>query len=945
MAKPFSSFSSFRKSKPIFPPITLTQDVDKKSINIRDIISYLRKPSDAIATVFNNELYGGNKTPIEAFIKGWQGKGTTPEKLTDKIFDSIDIQPDKTTRTLSKIAIGIGIDPLTYIPLSLPFKAAAQVARKIPTITKGIKALRNSKLVDIPANTLSKMFNPAHDVPAIFRSIYNKKQFLTIGASDRFINIVKNKLVEPYNKLDDVSKKFVNEVMEKWTPDKSLADTINQVTDYFQKAGLKVIPNEDILKVLNRSDKLRKVIEKMELSAGLDYKRITASGYLLHHINPKHHELLHRLYPETSIFGVRYLNSAKNRSMLHRSTHYVEVKRGLVEELFKDDPMQFIILKDGIGENRWKQFGDVIRLPIASPPFGNRLQIAAIAKKLHSLPQEMRDALYNKYGRLQYKSYTISEINKLAESGKLELLYDKKEKITHKVKNFLIEDLPTLMAVRGVRGIRSVNQAKYIEEVINTAKQLNLAQEGGGVTVLSSGGKFGYSKYVKNVLKRNIVFDAEVAEHLDKIESITPLAPEYQEALNYFDKIQNVWKWWTLVPVPSYHFRNAVGNVWNNYLAGVRPEAYKIAADIMRGKEGFIANTNLTYGILRKEIEKWGVSGRGQLAIETSLNQLKTKLYGAPGQKIAAFGEMNENLARIANYIDGRIFKKLSSQDSRLIVAKFLFDYQDLTTFERNVLRKVFPFYAWTRKNVPLQLENIFKQTGKYTALERILYNLEQDKPQEEFIPDFIKDNNPVFVGADKDGKARAFMLSSYIPAYDLQKVLGQYGDTLQEMLTPIIKAPLEFFNNYSTYYKKSLEKYKGQSTNFLGVNMPIRIVNLLKNMRLLNELDKLNPGLIFGTNEVPGIFGVTRGQRVEPEYTLRWINFFSGIKLTSIDLDIIKKQYLEKLHGNILYLKGMQQIYQRTGKIEDVRIIENLINKYEKQFQEISKKPSFVSQ
>ena len=73
-----------------------------------------------------------------------------------------------------------------------------------------------------------------------------------------------------------------------------------------------------------------------------------------------------------------------------------------------------------------------------------------------------------------------------------------------------------------------------------------------------------------------------------------------------------------------------------------------------------------------------------------------------------------ENQARVTNFI-GNMKRGGSVRESADHVAKFLFDYNDLTHIQKKWLRTIFTFFTWNQKNVHLQLEMMHKSPAFYS--------------------------------------------------------------------------------------------------------------------------------------------------------------------------------------------------------------------------------------
>lgn len=71
-------------------------------------------------------------------------------------------------------------------------------------------------------------------------------------------------------------------------------------------------------------------------------------------------------------------------------------------------------------------------------------------------------------------------------------------------------------------------------------------------------------------------------------------------------------------------------------------------------------------------------------------------------------------------------------------IARSQFDYSELTTWERNVAQRVIPFYTWTRKNLPYQMQKFATQPASYNRLLAAKRNLELGSEEEGVVPDWF---------------------------------------------------------------------------------------------------------------------------------------------------------------------------------------------------------------
>ena len=509
--------------------------------------------------------------------------------------------------------------------------------------------------------------------------------------------------------------------------------------------------------------------------------------------------------------------------------------------------------------------------------------------------------------------------------------------------SYFYEDPALIWGIRSGRSTQALAGVNYLDEigdVFGVAASKESAHVQGLVQIPGITGKF---------------FDPTVAKLVTRQHRTLMDKGTNSQFLRHFDTVQGLWKMWSLGVRPAYHTRNFVGNVWNAYsIAGVKnPKVYREAAEIQnkawRGtlsadddliKVKIDGETRMlsSQEIYDTAIER-GVLGKGQYGadivktlerdlefvgagpIQRFIPELKerykllrdarkgTREMGATpswynkwgGSETAPlrwgfqFGNMVEGNARMAVYINS-LKKGQSFDKAAWTVKKTLFDYSDLSHFERNVLKRIIPFYTWTRKNIPVQIEAMLKHPERYQKITTARENIEfgHGRPDPE-LTEWWGKRVPIYIGKNEESDIwKLVSLLNYAPVADLER-LGRPADLISEMITPFLKEPIEQLSNYSFYRKKDIVKYKGQTQDFLGVRMPKRIVKLAENLVPIAEFNRLNPFGVFGeallkdTGEIertPSVFGAARegSGGYDLERGSRLLRYITGLRAYPVD-------------------------------------------------------------
>lgn len=312
----------------------------------------------------------------------------------------------------------------------------------------------------------------------------------------------------------------------------------------------------------------------------------------------------------------------------------------------------------------------------------------------------------------------------------------------------------------------------------------------------------------------------QIAKHVDDTYKTLTNEEATRKFLSLYDKALGFWKGSVTGWFPSFHTRNSIGGVFNNWLAGVKSPARYLQGDqIARGLEGTITTklgTKYSYGQIRELANKLGVVGQpGYLDVMREVEKdigkgPVSKLMDTPKKAM----EVVENRLRLPLFID-RLIKGDAPEQAAKQVFQFHFDYapEALTGFEQNVMKRLLPFYRWTRGNIPLQLEQMVKQPGKYAAIGKFLGNIQSDKQKanDEFasLPPYMREGLPVRLG-EKNGFSQ-YLYGLGLPVEDVNRIWkGDAKRTVASMvgeLSPILKYPIEVGTGQNLFTGEPIEQ------------------------------------------------------------------------------------------------------------------------------------------
>jgi len=174
-----------------------------------------------------------------------------------------------------------------------------------------------------------------------------------------------------------------------------------------------------------------------------------------------------------------------------------------------------------------------------------------------------------------------------------------------------------------------------------------------------------------------------------------------------------------------------------------------------------------------------------------------------------------------------------------------MFDYTDLTHVEERYFRTLFPFYAWTKNNLALQLKLLGERPAVAAFAPKLQVAMEEALSGEQNVPmhmrpRWMRDAMAVHMGSDP-GHRWALMLGNILPTTEAARPLAALsgGEGVEAALhyfvsqtNPLISAPYQIGTGH--------ESFSGRSIGTPGEADIGRLEFLGRQVRPLNEAGRL---------------------------------------------------------------------------------------------------------
>lgn len=291
--------------------------------------------------------------------------------------------------------------------------------------------------------------------------------------------------------------------------------------------------------------------------------------------------------------------------------------------------------------------------------------------------------------------------------------------------------------------------------------------------------------------------------------------------IKFIDGINNMFKKFSTL-TPGFQIRNIVGNGTNMVLSGMPakdlPVYYTRAASLWNKRDELMdAFRKGTLTAAQKKdfdiLKDFYTAGFAEAYVKgQGLEAIKEGGKGLIGKASKVSANLNEGMDRLNRLTllmyakdNPQYVSKLGRKNAVDAVRMVLFDPDNMSDLERNVFKKIIPFYTFTKQNLMFQASNVAKNTPKYKRLFRAL-NKAYDSVGEGNYYDYQKGNMQIPLPfRDKDGNQ--LFLKANLPVSDLGEFMSNPVQRTLSSTAPLIKIPTEMVTG------KSL--FTGEDTNY----------------------------------------------------------------------------------------------------------------------------------
>lgn len=304
------------------------------------------------------------------------------------------------------------------------------------------------------------------------------------------------------------------------------------------------------------------------------------------------------------------------------------------------------------------------------------------------------------------------------------------------------------------------------------------------------------------------------------------------------DSFNNTFKKYKIL-TPGFQVRNIAGNTTNMVLSGMPvgkiPQYWGKAANVLNSADDLLAKVAQGIELTGKDADNWkilqqfyegGFKDAGTKLQD--LEQLREKVQGKKGplnwltKKNAQLNQDMDSLNRLALLMYAndtpKYVERLGKSNAIDAVKYALMDPSNMSDFEKTTMKKIIPFYTFTKQNLLYQATNIMNNTPKYNRLIKGLNSIYGNLNENEYF-NYQKEGMQIPLPITDSNGNRIF-LKTNLPLSDLGEWMSNPVQRTLASTSPLIRTPFEMvtgkniFTGKDSYYNALSDAYETATGN-----------------------------------------------------------------------------------------------------------------------------------
>jgi len=402
------------------------------------------------------------------------------------------------------------------------------------------------------------------------------------------------------------------------------------------------------------------------------------------------------------------------------------------------------------------------------------------------------------------------------------------------------------------------------------------------------------------------------------------------------DNFNNLFKKYKIL-TPGFQVRNIAGNATNMALSGMPinkiPQYYAKATGVLNSADDLLAKVSKGIELTGKDADNWkllqqfyegGFKDAGTKLQD--LEQLRETIKGKKGplnwlaKKNAKLNQDMDSLNRLSLLMyandNPKFVQKLGKTNAIDAVKYALMDPSNMSDFEKGAMKKIIPFYTFTKQNLLYHATNIMQNTPKYNRLIKGLNSIYSNLDENEYFK-YQKEGMQLPLPITDSNGNRLF-LKTNLPLSDLGEWMESPLQRTLASTSPLIRTPFEMVTGQNIFTgKDNYYNALGGAYETITGNKPSE-----KASNLMGKAEQILSGLgvdTISTNLLKKVTSAIKTYNGDMDSQAMWAEIFRSIIQNTNQSKIETSKAYENLDTYQKYIKQLKNQGMNVPTIKEL--------------------------